>query len=71
MTDDDENIEERYIPVREPWLSAWCWLHSLHLEALKHLDDPDSVCLRAAVHIADAKYKLYLGSIGDPAGANP
>lgn len=71
MNEQDVPDEERYVPVREPWLSAWCWLHSFHLVALEHIDDPDSVCLRAAVHLADAKYRLYLGSIGDPTGANP
>lgn len=63
-------IEEQYIPEREPWLSEWCTLHSLHLEAIAlaeaNIDTPaERWPLRAAVKLADAKYVLYLASIGD------
>ncbi len=67
--------EERYVPPREPWLSAWCRLHSLHLAALAIVDATPDVELhkvraacRAAIRLADAKYRIYLGSIGAKGG---
>ncbi len=65
--------EERHIPTREPWLSAWCRLHSFHLAALERIDAGQSErgLLVGACHVADAKYKLWLGSIGAVGGVTP
>ncbi len=64
-----DHLEEYYIPLAEPWLTEWCLLHSLHLEALRHVDDESrpiaeirhSLC--GAVELAEMKFKLYVASI--------
>lgn len=68
---DPTPLEERYVPAREPWLTSWCRLHSLHLAALARIDDAHPIGAResgrlvgAACRLADAKYRIYLGSIG-------
>ncbi len=63
------NSEAHHVPSREPWLSSWCRLHTLHLIALSHLDQP--AVLRYALNLADAKFRIYLGSIGASGGATP
>lgn len=59
-------LTERYIPEREPYLSEWCQLHSLHLAALgvvdANEDDERSTCLRAAAWLAQAKERVYYQS---------
>ena len=59
-------LTERFVPEREPYLSEWCQLHSLHLAALGVVDagedDERSTCLRAAAWLARAKENVYYKS---------
>lgn len=60
-------LTERNVPSREPWLSDWCRLHSLHLAALAVVDanedDERSTTLRAAAWLARAKDDIYYHSV--------
>ena len=51
----------RYVPEREPYLTRWCQLHRAHMLALA---DEDAPAFRDACRIADAKYRVFLESIG-------
>ncbi len=53
----------RYVPEREPYLTRWCQLHRAHMMAVA---DENAPAFRDACRIADAKYKVYLESIGAP-----